>query len=76
MNSKLSYLLMIYIMVAVSLIYIIVNWPYTPMDAIEDSKKLGMWGILIDVLIVFPFVMIFLNRRKARARFKYQRNES
>lgn len=52
------------------------NWPYTPMDAIEDSKKLGMWGILIDVLIVFPFVMIFMNRRKARARFKYQHNES
>ena len=41
MKSKLTYLLMIYCMVAASLIYILVNWPYTPMDAIEDSKKLG-----------------------------------
>ena len=64
MKSKLTYLLMIYCMVAASLIYILVNWPYTPMDAIEDSKKLGMWGFLIDIIIILPIILFIANRKK------------
>lgn len=77
MKSKLTYLLMIYSMISLSLIYILLNWPYTPADAIEDSKKLGMWGFLIDIIIILPIILFIANRKKTnRERLKYQRNES
>jgi hypothetical protein len=64
-------------MVAVSLVYVLVNWPYTPADALQDSKKLGMWGFLIDILIILPIILFIANRKKTnRERLKYQRNES
>ena len=51
-------------MVAVSLVYVLVNWPYTPADALQDSKKLGMWGFLIDILIILPIILFIANRKK------------
>ena len=77
MKSKLTYLLMIYSMISLSLIYILLNWPYTPTDALEDGKKWGAWGLLIDVAILLPIIMLIIRRRKnKRERLKYQHNES
>jgi|TARA_R110002110_G_scaffold81022_3_gene210867 hypothetical protein len=77
MKSKIASFLMIYGMISASLIYILINWPYTPADAIEDGKKMGAWGLLIDVAILLPLIIMINRRRKnKRERLKYQRNES
>lgn len=77
MRSKLTYLLMAYSMISVSLIYILLNWPYTPADAIEDGKKLGAWSILIDIVIMLALIKFIVNKKKRKSEsIKYQRNES
>jgi len=46
------------------------------MDAITDGKKLGMWGILIDVGILLPVVLWWrIKRKKETESLNYQRNE-
>ena len=68
---------MIYSMISLSLIYILLNWPYTPTDALGDGKKWGAWGLLIDVAILLPLIILINRRRKnKRERLKYQHNES
>ena len=76
-KSKLQVLLYIYLLFGLSMAYIIWNWPYTPQDAIEDSQKLGMWGILLDVCLLLPIVIWWRNKRiKKTESLIYQRNES
>lgn len=68
---------MAYSMISVSLIYILLNWPYTPADAIEDGKKLGAWSILIDIVIMLALIKFIVNKKKRKSEsIKYQRNES
>ena len=77
MKSKLASFLMIYGMISASLIYIMINWPYPPADALEEGKKMGAWGLLIDVVILLPIIILMIRRKnKKRERLKYQRNES
>jgi len=66
-----------YGMISVSLIYILLNWPYTPADAIEDGKHLGAWSILIDIVIMLALIMFVVNKKKRKSEsIKYQSNES
>jgi len=37
----------------IAILYIIYRWPYTPADVIEDSKRLGPWGLIIDAVFVY-----------------------
>ena len=76
MKSKLTLSLYIYLLFTISLIYVVWSWPYSPMDAITDGKKLGMWGILIDVGILLPVVLWWrIKRKKETESLNYQRNE-
>jgi len=49
-------------MVTLSMLWIIINWPYTPQDAIEDSLKLGPYGIIIDIVILSVLALIWVKR--------------
>jgi len=50
------------LMVTLSMLWIIINWPYTPQDAIEDSIKLGPYGIIIDIVILSVLALIWVKR--------------
>lgn len=56
--------LLFMIMVGISLMWILYNFPYTPEQAIEDGKKLGKWGVLIDVVILGALAWIWLGKKK------------
>lgn len=51
------------IMVLISLTWIVVNWPYTPQDAIADGVRLGPWGILIDIGLLLALLKIWLTKK-------------
>jgi len=51
-------------MVLLSLIWVIVNWPYTPQDAIDDGVRLGPYGILIDVGLLLCLLVIWLRKKE------------
>ena len=77
MKSKIKGLLLFYILFGLSLVYIILNWPYTPQNVIDDAQKLGMWGILLDACILLPLIIWWRRRRLRKTEsLIYQRNES
>lgn len=51
-------------MVLLSLIWIVINWPYTPQDAIDDGIRLGPYGILIDVGIILCLLLIWVRKNE------------
>jgi hypothetical protein len=51
-------------MVLLSLIWVVVNWPYTPQDAIDDGVRLGPYGILIDVGLLLCLLVIWLRKKE------------
>lgn len=77
MKSKIKFLLFFYLLFSVALVYIILNWPYTPQNVIDDAQKLGAWGILLDACILLPIVIWWRRRRIRKTEsLIYQRNES
>ena len=51
-------------MVLLSLIWVVINWPYTPQDAINDGIRLGPYGILIDVGIILCLLLIWVRKNE------------
>ena len=51
-------------MVLLSLIWVVINWPYTPQDAIDDGIRLGPYGILIDVGIILCLLLIWVRKNE------------
>ena len=52
-------------MVTFSILWIVMNWPYTPQDAIDDGIRLGPYGIIID-LVVLSTLLIIWSRREIK----------
>tara|TARA_B110000444_G_C18299327_1_gene348835 strand:- start:46 stop:261 length:216 start_codon:yes stop_codon:yes gene_type:complete len=53
-------------MVLISLIWIVINWPYTPQDAIDDGIRLGPYGILVDIGLILCLLVIWLRNRESQ----------
>ena len=51
-------------MVLISLIWIVINWPYTPQDAIDDGVRLGPYGILVDIGLILCLLVIWLRNKE------------
>jgi len=70
MKHKLSnlfdMLLFFMVLVFISTLYIISQWPYTPEDAIRQGSKLGPYAIAIDLIIFGIFAYLWF-RKKDRA---------
>tara|TARA_R110002126_G_scaffold279079_1_gene425869 strand:- start:1046 stop:1261 length:216 start_codon:yes stop_codon:yes gene_type:complete len=52
------------IMVTFSILWIVMNWPYTPQDAIDDSIRLGPYGIIIDLVVLSTLLIIWSRRER------------
>ncbi len=53
-------------MVLLSLLWVVINWPYTPQDAIDDGVRLGPYGILIDVGLILCLLVIWLRKKETQ----------
>tara|TARA_S200002703_G_scaffold523_1_gene886 strand:- start:3527 stop:3742 length:216 start_codon:yes stop_codon:yes gene_type:complete len=67
MKHKLSnifdMLLFFMVLVFISTLYIISQWPYTPEDAIRQGSKLGSYAIAIDLIILGIFVYLWFRKK-------------
>lgn len=67
MKNKLSnifdMLLFFMVLVFISTLYIISQWPYTPEDAIKQGSKLGSYAIVIDLIIIGIFAYLWFRKK-------------
>ena len=62
----LNTLLLFFVLLLVSLIWVVYNYPYTPEDILEDTMQLGKWGILIDIIFVIILGKIWFGKRESK----------
>jgi len=67
MKHKLSnlfdMLLFFMVLVFISTLYIISQWPYTPEDAIRQGSKFGSYAIAIDLGILGFFAYLWFRKK-------------
>jgi hypothetical protein len=63
LSNILDMLLFFMVLIFISTIYIISQWPYTPGDAIRQGSKLGPYAIAIDLIILGVLVYLWFRKK-------------
>ena len=45
-------------------VYIIIRWPYTSQDVMEDMAYIGPYGFILDAIVIYLLYRWYRNRNK------------
>ena len=63
LSNILDMLLFLMVLIFISTLYIISQWPYTPEDAIKQGSKFGSYALIIDLVILGGFVYLWFRKK-------------
>lgn len=63
LRNLLDIMLFLMVLIFISTLYIISQWPYTPEDAIKQGSQLGPFAVLADLIFFLIIAFLWLRNK-------------